>query len=808
MKHCSSLILIITFLATTTVKASNVIAADITYSTLNNKQIEIQVTRYRLVNDKDTNAIQIGLNIGGQLFYQVASRNYSTIYTLNCDTIGAHNSNSLGVLLKDQFKTIFNLNTTKFDSLIKQYCVLTFFYTDSARWNKVNTVNPSQKYYVEAMLNYCVFNAKQITPAYANTPLFELTKVDYNCGYSNSNNIDSFSFELVDAQDSFKKSLKYSQNYLNGKLPINPFCTPPGVYNCKPIPSSHRGFYFNEINGDMVFFHNSGQVGVIVTRIHLYQLDSQKNLKRMGYITREMTMKGGSDAVKIINSKTNYSVCEGEKICINFATSLYSKTDTVLLNWDQSIPNAHLVLKDSTARVKEATFCWQTKEDDGRNAAYQFTVNANTTKCHVNSSASKGYQIFVKINPNKVKKSYHFTVCNQLALQANNSDFKSIRWEVYDDSLNRIAAASRFKDTIQLIKPYRKTYFVKSYINGNTVCFETDTLTNSNFNGLFHRTVDTSICQSNQTLNLDQYNLYRNKNSYWYDEYLNPIIGNTIDLSGLRFPLRIQTFYFLIPNANCKINDTINFTIYDTVKTNLNEMLICEDAITMSLFNNGFTKHSKGFWLSKPANRVDTNGLLNVKKGIYNYQLTYYYDSLYCRHSESMKISAEQLPIAIFTQDKTIGAPPALIKFTSTSTGNNLQYLWNFGDQFSVNNTSVLSQPSHNYDSAGMYSVTLRVKGNLCSDTILKKDLIVLEIQQHNAIQSPLTLNLKVYPNPAKGLINIDTKLFFDLKILNEMGQVVTTCKSCSSLKLNNGLYFLHFTFENEVVIKKVIILD
>ena len=51
--------------------------------------------------------------------------------------------------------------------------------------------------------------------------------------------------------------------------------------------------------------------------------------------------------------------------------------------------------------------------------------------------------------------------------------------------------------------------------------------------------------------------------------------------------------------------------------------------------------------------------------------------------------------------------------FTNTSTGGN-SYQWNFGD----GNNSVLTNPSHNYNTAGTYTVTLIVINGSCNDTV------------------------------------------------------------------------------------------
>ena len=53
----------------------------------------------------------------------------------------------------------------------------------------------------------------------------------------------------------------------------------------------------------------------------------------------------------------------------------------------------------------------------------------------------------------------------------------------------------------------------------------------------------------------------------------------------------------------------------------------------------------------------------------------------------------------------TQGTAPLTLAFTSTSTGDNLTYYWDFGD----GNTSTLQNPTHTFVSAGFYSTILTV---------------------------------------------------------------------------------------------------
>lgn len=68
--------------------------------------------------------------------------------------------------------------------------------------------------------------------------------------------------------------------------------------------------------------------------------------------------------------------------------------------------------------------------------------------------------------------------------------------------------------------------------------------------------------------------------------------------------------------------------------------------------------------------------------------------------------------------------PPSIINFQNLSTGTGiLNYQWNFGD----GGTSTLINPSHTYNSAGSYTVTLIVRNSTgCTDTLIRTNAITI----------------------------------------------------------------------------------
>jgi PKD repeat protein len=76
--------------------------------------------------------------------------------------------------------------------------------------------------------------------------------------------------------------------------------------------------------------------------------------------------------------------------------------------------------------------------------------------------------------------------------------------------------------------------------------------------------------------------------------------------------------------------------------------------------------------------------------------------------------------VADFEATPLTGCASLNVDFTDLSTGDLETWLWDFGD----NSTSALQNPSHSYDSAGSYSVSLTVSGPHGSDTEIKVDYI------------------------------------------------------------------------------------
>jgi PKD repeat protein len=77
-------------------------------------------------------------------------------------------------------------------------------------------------------------------------------------------------------------------------------------------------------------------------------------------------------------------------------------------------------------------------------------------------------------------------------------------------------------------------------------------------------------------------------------------------------------------------------------------------------------------------------------------------------------------PVANFTGTPRSGNSPLVVQFTGISTGNITSRLWNFGD----GTTSTERSPSHTYEKAGSYTVSLTVTGPGGSNTKTMVDYI------------------------------------------------------------------------------------
>ncbi len=72
-----------------------------------------------------------------------------------------------------------------------------------------------------------------------------------------------------------------------------------------------------------------------------------------------------------------------------------------------------------------------------------------------------------------------------------------------------------------------------------------------------------------------------------------------------------------------------------------------------------------------------------------------------------LTVTTPSVPVAQFTGSPVSGVAPLAVSFTNSSTGSITSYGWTFGD----GTTSTAANPSHSYAAAGVYTVTLNVKG-------------------------------------------------------------------------------------------------
>jgi Zn-dependent metalloprotease len=153
------------------------------------------------------------------------------------------------------------------------------------------------------------------------------------------------------------------------------------------------------------------------------------------------------------------------------------------------------------------------------------------------------------------------------------------------------------------------------------------------------------------------------------------------------------------------------------------------------------------------------------------------------------------------------------VTFTDNSVGAT-SWLWDFGD----GNTSTLQNPVHTYAANGTYIVTLTINGGICTAPDIQTIVITgVGIEQHSN-----QINLSVYPNPVKDLINIEwyqsEQENVSMQVTDNLGRSVYDVPSqlmnsgihkmnIHTNEFSNGIYFLKIQGQNSAIVRKITVM-
>jgi PKD repeat protein len=111
-----------------------------------------------------------------------------------------------------------------------------------------------------------------------------------------------------------------------------------------------------------------------------------------------------------------------------------------------------------------------------------------------------------------------------------------------------------------------------------------------------------------------------------------------------------------------------------------------------------------------------------LKAGTYTVTLTVTNDLGSSTVKKSKLITVLRSPVAKFIAAPTTASVGETITFTDQSEGDPTSWLWNFGDK----GTDTVQNPTHAYQKAGTYTVTLKVTSQYGSDTVRMGKYIIV----------------------------------------------------------------------------------
>jgi len=169
-----------------------------------------------------------------------------------------------------------------------------------------------------------------------------------------------------------------------------------------------------------------------------------------------------------------------------------------------------------------------------------------------------------------------------------------------------------------------------------------------------------------------------------------------------------------------------------------------------------------------------------------------------------------------FIATPTQGKAPLVVVFYDQTFGSPTSWYWNFGD----GQTSTLQNPAHQYDSIGIYDVTLTVTNSNGANSLTK--FAFIDVVPDGIYVLDNSFNLQIFPNPYTSKTNIAYSLLNNSKVKIEvyssLGQLVTTlCEenqqagshryefSASNYGFAEGIYLLRMSINDKMISRKLI---
>jgi Zn-dependent metalloprotease/PKD repeat protein len=166
--------------------------------------------------------------------------------------------------------------------------------------------------------------------------------------------------------------------------------------------------------------------------------------------------------------------------------------------------------------------------------------------------------------------------------------------------------------------------------------------------------------------------------------------------------------------------------------------------------------------------------------------------------------SLELAPVAYFTVDIKSGTAPLSVQFMDLSI--NQPTAWNWSFPGGTPSASTLQNPVVVYNSQGTFQVSLNCSNSAGENTVLKSNYISVPFGV--GVKELSDSRLKVYPNPARSILNIPVNKEFRVKVISMMGKVLIDTKNEKELdisRLINGIYYIQIESDGSFWTDKII---